>query len=300
MVDQNKKNIFAIVGSTCTFKSDVALNLAKKYPFEIISADSRLVYKDMDIGTSKPSAEERGKVPHHMIDVVTPDVNYTVALYKNEVEKLIEDIFDRDKLPLFVGGTGLYLNAVLSGFSIPKVEPDEDLRKKLNDIPQEELYDRLKDLDPKAAEKIHENDNFRTVRALEVIYATGDLFSKQKKTIDLPFNVVWIGLAYKDKKLHFEKIKKRTISFLKNGLIDETNMLLKKYGELDLFKNTIGYKETIEFLSGKVNKEEMEENIALNTKQYAKRQMTWFKANKDIGWVYLDDVAHNGIDICIN
>lgn len=288
---KNKNIVFALVGPTCTLKSDVALNISQKYPFEIISADSRLVYKEMDIGTSKPSVEERKQVSHHMIDVVNPNDGYTVALYKNEVEKLIDDIFQRGKLPLFVGGTGLYLDAVLSGFSIPKVEPDEDLRKNLKDTPQEELYEKLNKLDPKASEKIHENDNFRVVRALEVIYLTGGLFSEQKKKKDLPFNVEWIGLAYKDKKLHLERIKKRTEKFLKDGLIDETNSLLKKYGKLDLFKNTIGYKEAIDFLDGKISKEDMMEEIILNTKKYAKRQMTWFKANKEIKWVYVDDLA---------
>lgn len=289
--------VLAIVGPTCTKKSSIAIELAKKHPFEIISCDSRLVYKEMDIGTSKPTLEERKSIPHHMIDVVFPNEDYSVALYKKEAGKLIDNIFKRDKIPLFIGGTGLYLKAVLSGLSIPEVKPDKELRNELKTIPQNKLYKRLSKLDPEAAKKIHENDNLRTVRALEVIYTTGKLFSEQKKKKDLPFNVKWIGLTYKDRDLHAEQIKNRTKMFLSNGFIDEVKTLLNKYGELQLFKDTIGYAEVIDHLNGKFDKDKMIEMIALSTKQFAKRQMTWFRANKDINWIYLDDLKYSRLDI---
>lgn len=285
----NKKTVFAIVGPTCTYKTGISIELSKENSFEIISADSRLVYRHMDIGTSKPTVEERGSIPHYMIDVASPGKDYTVGLYKREAEKLIEEIFKRNKTPLFVGGTGLYLNSVLTGLSIPKVEPDEELRKELNKISQQELYSELKEIDPKACEKIHENDTFRTVRALEVIKKTGNLFSDSKKIHPLPFEVKWIGLTFDDRETHTRLFRKRAELFLENGFIDEVKFLLDKYGELKLFRDTIGYKEVIEYLKDEVNKDEMVEKITLSTRQFAKRQRTWFRQNKEINWIYLDD-----------
>ncbi len=181
---QNKNSvIYALVGPTCTHKSNIAIEFAKKYPFEIISADSRLIYKEMDIGTSKPSDAEMKEVPHHMINLAEPSENYSVGLYKKEAEEKINNIFSRGKIPLFVGGTGLYLNSVLLGLSIPEVKPDLSLRRELKDFTQEELYGNLTKLDPKAAEIIHKNDNFRTIRALEVIYKTNKLFSELKSRL---------------------------------------------------------------------------------------------------------------------
>ena len=284
------KTIFALVGPTCTNKTGLGIELAKKNPFEIISADSRLVYKEMDIGTSKPSKIEMRNVPHYMIDIVKPSDSYTVGLYKKESEKIIDDIFSRNKIPFFVGGTGLYLNSVLSGLSIPEVQPDLSLREQLKQYSQEELYKRLKELDLKASETIHENDNFRTVRALEVIYKTNKLFSELKEVRDLPFKVVWIGMTYKDREAHTEKIRFRTERFCREGFIEEVKTLLLKYGELDLFKRTIGYAETLEFLKGTLEESQLIETITFNTRRLLKRQMTWFRANKSIKWVYLDDL----------
>ena len=284
-----RSTLYALIGPTCTFKTKISIDLAEKNNFEIISADSRLVYKEMDIGTSKPTVEERKNIPHYMIDLIFPNEDYSVALYKREAEKNIENIFKKGKIPLFVGGTGLYLNSVLSGLSIPEVKPDKELRNELKTVSQNELYKRLCEMDPEAAKKIHENDKFRTIRAIEIISTTGELFSVQQKKKDLPFDVVWIGLTYKDRNLHKEKIQKRTEIFLANGFVDEVKILLDKYGELDLFKNTIGYSEALDFLNNKINKDEMIEKITLSTKQLAKRQMTWFRANKEIKWVYLDD-----------
>ena len=223
--------IYALVGPTCTFKSTFAIELAKKYPLEIISADSRLVYKDMNIGTSKPTQDERKGVPHYMIDLVDPGFDYSVALYKKESEKKINDIFAKDKITFFVGGTGLYLNSVLLGLSIPEVKPDLSFRRQLKEFTQEELYKRLSELDSKATQIIHKNDNVRTIRALEVIFKTNKLYSELKTTRDVPYKVTWIGLTYQDKDIHKKMIRKRTESFCNNGFIDEVENLLKKYGE---------------------------------------------------------------------
>lgn len=285
-----KPSVLALIGSTCTYKSKIAIELAKKYPFEIISADSRLVYKGMDIGTSKPSLEERKDIPHHMVDIVEPDFNYSVALYKKEVEQRTNEIFARGKTPLIVGGTGLYINSVLLGLNIPEVKPDLSFRRQLKEYTQEELYRNLSVLDPKACNIIHKNDNFRTIRALEVIYKTNKLFSKLKTMCALPFNVKWIGLSYQDKELHTQTIKTRTEAFCNNGFVEEVKILISKFGIIDLFKNTIGYKEAIDYLNNKITKEEMIAKIILHTKQFAKRQATWFKANKNIQWICLDDL----------
>lgn len=290
---EDKKVVYALVGPSCTFKSKVAIDLGLKFPFEIISADSRLIYKGMDIGTSKPSLDERNLVCHHMIDIVEPDYNYSVALYKREAENKIFEILSRKKIPLFAGGTGLYLNSVLHGLSIPEVKPDVSFRRELKRYSQEELYGNLRNLDPKAAEVIHKNDYFRIIRALEVIYKTNKMFSRLKTIKEPPFSVCWIGLTYKDRELHLSKIQERTISFCKNGFITEVSNLLEKYGELDLFKNTIGYSEAVNFLKGNLKLTDMAEKITTRTRQLVKRQMTWFKANKKISWIYLDNLTYN-------
>jgi len=284
--------VYALVGPTCTYKSGIAIELAKKFPFEIVSADSRLIYKEMDIGTSKPTNDEMKEVPHHMINLVNPGEDYSAGLYKKESEEKINNIFSRDKIPLFAGGTGLYLNSVLLGLSIPEVKPDLSLRRQLKELTQKELYENLKKLDPKATEIIHTNDNFRTIRALEVIYKTNELFSKLKTVKELPFKVIWIGLTYKERELHVKKIKKRSETFFKTGFIDEVKYLLGKYGELDLFKQTIGYSEVIEYLKNQIDKDSLAEKITLNTRGLVKRQMTWFRSNKQIQWEYLDDIDY--------
>jgi tRNA dimethylallyltransferase len=291
-VKRSDQTIYALIGPSCTFKSKLAVDLASKFPFEIISADSRLIYKGMDIGTAKPSLEERKQIQHHMIDIVEPDFNYSVALYKHDAERKINEIILKKKIPLFVGGTGLYLNSVLMGLSIPEVKPDASFRRQLKTFTQEELYQNLKRIDPKASEIIHRNDNFRTVRALEVIYKTNKLFSRLKTVNDSPFNVIWIGATYSDRDLHCEKVKERTHGFCKEGFISEVSSLVEKYGELDLFKNTIGYAEAIQFINGKIKLTEMVEKITLHTRQLVKRQMTWFRANKKINWFYLDNIDY--------
>ena len=292
MANDKRKVVYSIVGSTCTYKTGIGIELSDKYSFEIISADSRLVYKGMDIGTSKPTMDERKNIPHYMIDLVEPGFDYSVSLYKTQSELAINEIFLRGRTPLFVGGTGLYLNSVLLGLSVPEVKPDVSFRRQLKEIPQEELYKRLEELDKKATNIIHRNDNFRTVRALEVIYKTNKLFSKLKTISELPYDVVWIGLTYEDRDFHTELIKKRVFGFCANGLIDEVKVLMSKYGELDLFKRTIGYAEVIEFLKNRTSLEGMIEKITLHTRQLIKRQMTWFRANKNIQWISLDGISY--------
>ena len=287
--------IYALVGPTCTYKTAISVELAKKYSFEIISADSRLIYKGMDIGTSKPTRNEMSDIPHYMIDLVEPDNDYSVGLYKKQSELIIKDIFNKDKTPLVVGGTGLYLNSVLLGLSIPEVKPDISFRRQLKDKSQDELYKRLYEIDPKAAEFIHKNDNFRTLRALEVIYKTNKLFSELKTINEPPFKVKWIGLTYEDRELHTNLIRRRAFSFCSNGLIDEVKELMEKYGEIDLFKRTIGYCEVLEYLKNKIKVVDMIEKITIHTRQLAKRQATWFRANKNIDWVYLDNVNYDAV-----
>ncbi len=283
-----KPLIIAIIGPTCTGKSDLAIELAKKYPIEIISSDSRLVYKEMDIGTSKPTVEERKLIPHYMIDIIEPGKDYSVGVYKKEVESIINNVFSKGKIPLLVGGTGLYLNSILLGLSLPEAKPDLSFRRQLKDFTQEDLYKNLNELDPKATEIIHKNDNYRTIRALEIIYKTNKLYSRLRIMREPPYNVTWVGLKYENKAQHLEAIQKRTKSFCSNGFIDEVKYLITKYGELDLFRKTIGYSEVIDFLKERIDENKMIENISLNTKQLAKRQMTWFRANKKIKWIDID------------
>lgn len=281
---KNKKNkVIAIVGATASGKTAYAVELAKEINGEIISADSRLVYKGFDIGTAKPSPEEQDGIPHYMIDIVEPEYEYSVALYKTEAEKHIQDILSRGKMPIVVGGTGLYVDTLLRNFDIPKIKPDKKLREKLNTLTTDELYKTLDNLDKEAPSFINFNDRRKLIRAIEIIQVTGKSLSESRKIGDSKYEVEWIGKNF-DRKTLYERIDKRVDLMVKSGLVEETKNLLKKHGEIPNLCGTIGYREMLSFIKGEISLEDAKNILKQNTRRYAKRQLTWFRRNEEIKW----------------
>lgn len=276
-----KPKVIAIVGPTASGKTGFAVSLAKKLNGEIISADSRLVYKGFDIGTAKPSIEEREGIPHYMIDIVEPEFDYSAGLYAQEAERLIFDISKRGKVPVVVGGTGLYFRLLLENYDVPKVEPDYELREKLSKLSYSELVLMLEAKDPVRAKEIEVNDKKKLIRAIEMAEHLEKPLSEYKK--EPVFDVEWIGLNYPRAEL-YERINKRVDMMIKDGLVEETEYLLKKHGRIKNLVCTIGYQEIVQYLDNLLTLEEAKEKLKQNTRNYAKRQLTWFRKNPAIKW----------------
>ncbi len=287
--------IIAIVGPTASGKTDLSLFLAKELNGEIISADSMQVYKGLDIGTAKITPEER-IVPHHLIDVVKPNTNFSVAEYIKLAEKAILDIRRRGKRPIFVGGTGLYLQSVLDGLLFPEPHKDERLRHKLlteaKELGNEYMYRRLLNCDKESAKKIHPNDIRRIVRALEVYIKTGTPLSKlqeEYKELKPRYETIWIGIT-PVRDVLYQRIDERVEKMLKEGLLDE----VKKQYQSGLKPTStayqaLGYKEMIWYLRGLVTYEEAVRILKRDTRHYAKRQLSWFRRDSRIKWFLYEE-----------
>jgi len=285
-----KNKIIVIVGPTASGKTNLSIELAEKLNSEIINADSRQVYKFMDIGTAKPTKEELQRVKHYFIDRVKPDEHYDAGMFGKEGRKVIELMIKQDKIPIVSGGSGLYIKSLVDGlFEGP--ERDENIRSKIEERLKTEsidsLYKELCDIDYEASQKIQPNNKHRIIRALEVYYLTGIPISKLHKMnkIEINFIPVFIGL-YWERKVLYQRINQRTIDMLNSGLVEEVkNLLNMGYNKnLKSFK-TVGYKEPIEFIEGKITYDEMINLIQQYTRNYAKRQLTWFRADNRIHWV---------------
>lgn len=281
-MDQFK--IIAIVGPTAAGKSNFAIQKAYEINGEIISADSRLVYKGFDIATAKPTIEEKQGIEHHLIDIVEPEVDYSVANFFDDAKIAIEKIRQKDKIPIIVGGTGLYFRILLEDFNLPRVAPNYDLRNELENFDTKELHEILKKLDSQSAEKIHFNNKVKIIRAIEVCKELGKPISEVAGKKEPEFNVEWIGLNPTDRAVLYERINKRVDEMMEKGLIQETQNLLAKHGRINNFVNTIGYQEILEYLDGKISLDEAISDIKQNTRHYAKRQLTWFRRNPLIKW----------------
>lgn len=280
------ENLVIITGPTGIGKTELSLELAKKYKGEIISSDSMQIYKKLNIGTAKIDLNKTS-IPHHMIDIIEPSDNFTVADYKNSAKKIITDINNRDGLPFLVGGTGLYINSLVYNLDFTETEPDYEYRDELREILEEEgsefLYEKLQDQDRYMAEKIHKNNGQRIIRALEILKSgnkKGDNFREENKD----YNLIYIGLNMDRAKL-YEKINQRVDKMIDLGLVDEVKNLLDE----GLDKNSqslkaIGYKEVISYLDGEMDFDEMVDLIKKNSRHYAKRQLTWFRRDKRIKW----------------
>ncbi len=276
-----KSKIIAVVGPTASGKTAFAVNLAHQINGEIVSADSRLVYKGFDIGTAKPTLKEREGIPHYMIDIAEPETDYSAGLYLKDAEKIIKDILLRGKVPIIAGGTGLYLNILLMNYDLPKVEPDYDLREKLKKT--DNLYEILSSLDPQTALEIDPNDRKKLIRAIEIVKLTGKPLSKSRGRKEPEYDVEWLGLNYPREEL-YDRINGRVDLMMENGLVEETEKLLEKHGRINNILYTIGYQEMVSYLDGILTLDEAVDKLKQNTRRYAKRQLTWFRKNPDIKW----------------
>lgn len=278
-----KPDVIAIVGATASGKTAYSIELAKEIDGEIISADSRLVYKGFNIGAAKPTIEERQGIPHYMIDIVEPDFEYSAGLYKQQAKKIINDIIKRGKTPIIAGGTGLYIDILLKNYDLPEIPADRPLREELKKYTKDDLYNKLLELDSDAGEIIDKNDSKKIIRAIEIIKTTGKSLKNSRGIKPSEYNIKWIGKNF-DRKTLYERIDKRVDIMVENGLVEETKGLLDKYGDIPNITSTIGYREISGYLYDKYS---LEEGIALlkkNTRNYAKRQLTWFRKNPDIIW----------------
>ena len=281
--------VVALIGPTAVGKTEISHKLADKFNFEIISCDSMQVYSGMDIGTAKPSQEEIKEYNYHMLDVVSPDYHYSAGEYARDASKAIEGITNRGKIPLVVGGSGLYLDALIYGIS-SMPEADLDFRKKMTREAEKKgssfLHELLKEIDPVSAKKIHSNDLKRIIRALEVYQSSGEPLSEVQKAGKSvkKYKHLLIGLNRNREEL-YERVEVRVDEMFDRGLVKEVKTLLGKgYNpELSSFQ-ALGYKETIDYLNGKFTLEETKEKIKKNTRNFVKRQFTYFRKNKDIKW----------------
>ncbi len=278
-----KNPIIVIAGPTASGKTKIAVEIAKKFNGEVVNADSRTVYKEMDIATSKPSEEEIKSVPHHLFDVVNPYETFSLANYKEFATKAIEDIQKRKKLPILVGGTGLYIDAVVYDYNLAETIPDFDLRNELENLSTDELVTKLKEINPDEITKIDIKNRRRMIRAIEIAFSTNNL-NKQKARKEKPQNILYLAVDVPREKL-YGKIEERINKWLDLGLVEETKKLKEKYS-FDLPAMTsIGYKEISEALDNKITLFEAINIMKQRTRNYAKRQLTWFKRNKDIIWI---------------
>ena len=299
----NREKVIVICGPTASGKTSLGIKVAKQLNGEIISCDSMQIYKDMTIGTAKPTKEEREEAVHHLVDFVYPNERYSVAEYKKDAENTIEQIIKKGKTPIIVGGTGLYLNSLIYGIDYPEIETDLDYRKMLEERASceglENLYNEAKAIDEKAIQKISPNDKKRILRILEIYHSTGktktELEEESRKNGPKYNNIIFV-LNMERKKL-YDRINKRVDLMIKDGLIEEVQNLMRKYKKFPTAMQGLGYKEVVEYLNKKLTKEEMIEKIKLETRRYAKRQITWFKSYKNAMW--LDAFNNDNVNIII-
>ena len=301
-----KPKIVVIVGPTASGKTSLSIELAKKVNGEIISADSMQIYKEMNIGTAKITKEEMEGINHYLIDFIDPDKRYTVSDFKKDSSKAIKEILDKNKTPIVVGGTGLYVNSLIYEINYSEMNFDEDYRNKLmEDAATPDglnyLWNKANEIDPEAMKKISKNDKKRIVRVLEIFNATGktktELEIKSREN-DTKYEYLVYGINM-DRTILYERINSRVDKMIKDGLIDEVRNIINKYDEFPTAMQGLGYKEVVQYLCGNYNKEEMIEKIKQETRRYAKRQMTWFRKNKKIIWLDgMADINKNVNIIC--
>ena len=289
--------ILVIVGPTASGKTRMAVELAQRHNGEVISADSMQIYRTMDIGTAKPTQEEMGGIPHHMIDVADPEEDFSVARYVEMAARCVDDVLERGKLPIVAGGTGLYIDSLLSGRTFAPFSPDSALRgeleRELAEKGGQAMLEALAQVDPEAAQRLHPNDHKRIVRALEVYRSTGKTITQHnRETQAIPprYNALTIGLAFQDRQAMWRRIDQRVDEMVAAGLEDEVRRLLTSgISPKCTAMQAIGYKEFTQALSGEMTWQEATDVVKLRSRQYAKRQLTWFGRNPNTRWVRWDD-----------
>jgi len=279
-----KRKVIAIAAPTASGKTAYAIKLAKEINGEIISADSRIIYKGFNIACAKPTKEEMQGIPHYLIDIIEPEFEYSVANYVDDSTEAIEKILKKGKTPIIVGGTGLYFKALLEGWDLPRVAPNKDLREELEQYTIEDLIKTLKDLDEKTLlPMLKEPKKRKLIRAIEVCKALGEPMSKYPNQKEPPYHVEWIGIDMSREEL-YERVNKRVDKMFEQGIVEETQTLLKKHGKIKNIISTIGYNEIIQYLDKYISLEQSKELIKQHSRNYAKRQLTWFKKNEQLGY----------------
>ena len=300
-----KPTVIVICGPTASGKTALSIELAKRINGEIVSADSMQIYKDMDIGSAKVTLDEMQGIKHYLIDCVYPNERYSVANYKQDAKIAIEEIIQKGKIPIVVGGTGLYIDSLIYEIEYKDIEINQEYRRELEERREKEglevLYKKALEIDPKAMEKISPNDFKRITRVLEIYEATGKTKTEQEaesRLNEIPYDYKVFAIDYDREKL-YERINKRVDIMLEKGLIDEVKILLKKYSEFPTAMQGLGYKEVKQYFDGELSKEEMIEKIKQESRRYAKRQFTWFRKNKQTIWVDGEANVEKNIDIIL-
>lgn len=300
-----KPKVIVIVGPTASGKTKLAIELAKIINGEIISCDSMQIYKEMNIGTAKPTIDEQKEIKHYLIDIVSPDERFSVSEYQKIAENAIEEIIHKGKVPIVVGGTGLYANSLIYGIKFLDIKFDEKYREELEKRVEQEglknLYEEAKKIDPEAMKNITQNDKKRILRVLEIYKQTGMTKTKQDELSKLEetkyeYKVFGINI---EREILYKKINHRVDEMLEQGLVEEVKTIYKKHKKTPTAMQAIGYKEVVEYLNNNISEEEMIEKIKMETRRYAKRQITWFKKNKEIVWLNGLDDRQNNIKIIL-
>jgi tRNA dimethylallyltransferase len=297
-----KKPLVIILGPTAVGKTDISIEIAKKVNGEIISADSMQIYKHMNIGTAKPKIEEMQGIHHYLIDEIEPDEEFNVAIFQRKASQYINSILNKNKLPIVVGGTGLYINSLVYPLDFTDGVSNWEYRKKLDQIAEnrgnEYLHDLLINIDPESASNIHPNNRKRVIRALEVYEETGktmSYFKERSQNKESTYNLLMIGLTM-ERQLLYERINKRIDIMIEDGLIDEVkNILDMGYNKNLISMLGLGYKEIVKYLEGKYTLEEAIYTLKRDTRRFAKRQLTWFRRDDRIHWFNVDARSKNSI-----
>ena len=300
-----KPTVIVICGPTASGKTSLSIELAKQINGEIISCDSMQIYKEMNIGTAKPSIEEMQGIKHYQIDIISPDKRYSVADYKKDAKKAIKEIIQKGKTPIVVGGTGLYIDSLIYEIEYQDIEFDETYRKTLEKRVEQEglekLYEEAKKIDEEAVKKISPNDKKRILRILEIYHATGKNKTQQEKESrkkEVEYNYKVFAIDWNRQEL-YDRINKRVDNMIEEGLIDEVKAIYNKYDKFPTAMQGLGYKEVVEYLEKRCSKEEMIQKIKMETRRYAKRQLTWFRKNKQTIWLDGKEKTQNNIDIIL-
>ena len=292
-----KKRIIAVVGPTASGKSALAIELAKRLDGEIICCDSMQIYKQMNIGTAKPNEDELAQVKHHLFDFADPMQSFSCADYIPIAEKVVEDILARGKMPIFCGGTGLYLDRFLSGAEFEETTVDEDFRREMEvfalEYGNEALHQKLREIDEPSADEIHPNNVKRVIRALEIYKTSGRKKSeldRESKSFESKYEAIQIGLRYEDREVLYGRINLRVDKMIQAGLLDETRTLLEGgvFEKNSTAAQAIGYKELLTYINGEKTLIDAIEDLKIATRRYAKRQMTWFNSHGNVNWLIAD------------
>lgn len=305
LIQQQKIRLLAVVGPTASGKTRLAIELAKQYNGEVVSADSMQVYRGMDIGTAKPTEQEMDGVPHHLISIVEPDSVFSVADYLAAAHEAIADIAARGRLPIVAGGTGMYINSLLEDTAFADdTRGDKTIRQQLyaeaEQFGGQPLYDRLLAIDPRSALATHPNNIARVVRALEVYLKTGVTMSEHQANShphESRYNALKLGMNYRDRAVLYDRINRRVDMMLEQGLLEEARAIFEA-GHTGTAMQAIGYKEMFGYLRGEQSLEHAVERLKQASRRYAKRQLTWFKRDNEINWIYMDDFGERNI-VCM-